>query len=146
MDNISLTTPALLFPAISLLLLAYTNRFLVIAQLIRELHQQHSQTYSEITRRQIFNLRKRVKLIKWMQIFGVLSFFLCTFSMLSLLLAKEDLGAIAFAVSLGSMGISLLLSLYEVSISINALNIALSDLEREQSSLRREVQTISRSE
>ncbi|MGK7932951.1 MAG: DUF2721 domain-containing protein [Microcystaceae cyanobacterium] len=132
MDTIALTTPALLFPAISLLLLAYTNRFLVIAQLIRELHQQHMQTYSEITRRQIFNLRKRVKLIKWMQIFGVLGFFLCTISMLSLFLNKKDLGAIAFAISLGSMGISLLLSLYEVSISINALNIALSDMEKER--------------
>ncbi len=137
MNDLSLTTPALLFPAISLLLLAYTNRFLVIAQLIRELHQQHSQTHSDITRRQIFNLRKRVKLIKWMQIFGVLSFLLCTFSMLFLFLEKRAGGAITFGISLGSMCLSLLLSLYEVSISINALNIALSDIENNQPSIMR---------
>ncbi len=130
MSDLSLTTPALLFPAISLLLLAYTNRFLVLSQLIRELHHQHSQTYSEITKRQIFNLKKRLKLIKWMQIFGVFSFLLCTLSMACLFLIQIEMGAIAFGISLVSMCISLGLSLYEVFISINALNIALSDLER----------------
>jgi Protein of unknown function (DUF2721). len=39
--EINLTTPALLFPAISLLLLAYTSRFLALAALMRELHVRY---------------------------------------------------------------------------------------------------------
>ncbi len=130
--DLQLTTPALLFPAISLLLLAYTNRFLVIAQLIRELHHQHLQTYSEITRRQIFHLRKRVRLIKWMQIFGVISFLLCTLSITCLFILQQNLGTLFFGLSLGAMCLSLLFSLYEVFISIDALDIVLSNLEQEK--------------
>jgi len=76
-----LTTPALLFPAISLLLLAYTIRFLVLAQLIRQLHGQSQEQIQDITLRQIANLRLRIVLTKFMLGFGVLSFILCTLSM-----------------------------------------------------------------
>ena len=79
-----LTTPALLFPAISLLFLAYTNRFLVLAQLIRELNQREGDNVRQMARRQIDNLRRRIVLIKVMQAFGVLSFVLCTAAMFCL--------------------------------------------------------------
>jgi hypothetical protein len=41
MNQLSLTTPALLFSAISLLLLAYTNRFLAYASVVRNLHARY---------------------------------------------------------------------------------------------------------
>ncbi|ELR99674.1 DUF2721 domain-containing protein [Gloeocapsa sp. PCC 73106] len=127
--NLSLTTPALLFPAISLLLLAYTNRFLVIAQLIRELNRHEKKAHSEMTIRQIRSLRRRVMLIKWMQFYGVLAFLLCVLSMIFLFFRFNLLGGFIFGISLLSMVFSLVLSLYEISISVNALNIELDYLE-----------------
>ncbi|PSF37817.1 DUF2721 domain-containing protein [Aphanothece hegewaldii CCALA 016] len=128
--DLTLTTPALLFPAISLLLLAYTNRFLVIAQLIRELNKRSKDVQADLTRRQIRNLRMRVQLIKWMQFVGVLSFLLCTVSMACLFFTYEKAGELAFGFSLMAMVTSLVLSLYEISISVNALNIELEHMER----------------
>lgn len=69
-----LTTPALLFPAISLLMLAYTNRFLTLAQLVRELHARYKQETNQLIAGQIENLRRRLVIIKYMQLFGALSF------------------------------------------------------------------------
>ena len=76
MEELTLTTPALLFPAISLILLAYTNRFLSYAQLVRSLHEQHRQQPSRVTRAQIENLRRRLRLTRTMQALGVASLFL----------------------------------------------------------------------
>ncbi len=125
-----ITTPALLFPAISLLLLAYTNRFLVLAQLIRQLHgaRRMEEDNRHLISRQIAGLRQRVVLIKQMQVFGVVSFLLCTASMFSLFLQLEILGEIFFGLSVLSLAISLIYSLYEVSISTNALSIVLEDM------------------
>lgn len=72
----TLTTPGLLFPAISLLLLAYTNRFLVLAQLIRELNAREGDTIRPLVKAQIENLRKRIRLIRRMQVWGVIAFFI----------------------------------------------------------------------
>ena len=60
MEELTLTTPALLFSAVSLILLAYTNRFLSYAQLVRTLKEQHLQHPSKVTRAQIDNLRRRL--------------------------------------------------------------------------------------
>ena len=128
--NITLTTPALLFPAISLLLLAYTNRFLAIASLIRQLHQKHLQEGEKgIITGQIKNLRMRLNLIRNMQLFGVLSFFCCVLSMI--LLYKESLssGSYMFGFSLVLLLVSLLISLREVQQSTKALELELSDME-----------------
>lgn len=124
-----LTTPALLFPAISLLLLAYTNRFLVLAQLIRELNQREGDIVREIARRQIDNLRRRIVLIKVMQAFGVLSFLLCTAAMVCLFMSWQTAGQLLFVISLVSLLISLLYSLYEIQISCDAINIELESLQ-----------------
>ena len=90
----TLTTPALLFPAISLLLLAYTNRFLVLAQLIRQLNSREGDTIRPVVKAQISNLRKRIKLIRTMQFYGVMSFLLCTAAMFAVFLEFPLLGAI----------------------------------------------------
>lgn len=127
--DLSLTTPSLLFPAISLLLLAYTNRFLAIAQLIRSLHSQGDSKTDIIISGQIESLKKRVKLIKDMQIYGVASFFLCVFCMFLLYTGKLVFGRIVFAFSLILLMISLGFSIYEVIISTEALNIQLKDCD-----------------
>ncbi|WP_163561052.1 DUF2721 domain-containing protein [Halomonas sp. NO4] len=125
----TLTTPALLFPAISLLLLAYTNRFLVLAQLIRKLAEEERSQHQDVTARQIQMLRKRISLTKRMQVAGVLSFLLCTLSMFALFLSLELLGLILFGASLITLSISLVYSLWEVLLSTNALNVQLQDIE-----------------
>jgi len=125
----TLTTPALLFPAISLLLLAYTNRFLVLAQLIRELNQRDNSKLEQIVKRQISNLRQRLHLIRAMQTAGVFSFLLCTLSMLFLFFEMPEIGSIVFGLSLMALVFSLMMSLYEVRISCKAIEIELESLE-----------------
>jgi hypothetical protein len=124
-----LSTPALLFPAISLLLLAYTNRFMGLAGVIRGLHGQINDSNKELIARQIINLRLRIKLIIWMQILGVLSISVCVAAMFFLFLESFNLGQVAFIISLVLMMASLAVSLYELKISGHALNIELEDIE-----------------
>ncbi|MFY0992961.1 DUF2721 domain-containing protein [Halomonas sp. C05BenzN] len=126
---LSLTTPALLFPAISLLLLAYTNRFLVLAQLIRRLADEERSQHQDVTARQILMLRKRISLTKRMQVAGVMSFLLCTLSMFALFLTLEQTGMVLFGLSLVTLSVSLIYSLWEVTISTNALNVQLQGIE-----------------
>lgn len=128
--EIEISTPALLFPAVSLLLLAYTNRFLAISQLIRLLNHQSKERESCEQAAQIDNLRLRIELTKWMQIFGVLSILLCTFSMFGLFLGYFDLGKKIFGLSLVSMCVSLIISLIEVAVSTKALNLELGDMHQ----------------
>ena len=127
--EIDLTTPALLFPAISLLLLAFTNRFLAIAALIRSLHDRYQINPDKVIIEQIGNLRHRMMLIRNMQVFGVLSLLLCVACMFILFAGYLLLGKIMFGVCLMLMMISLGMSMREIQISVNALNLQLSDLE-----------------
>ncbi|MBZ9779503.1 DUF2721 domain-containing protein [Psychroflexus sp. CAK8W] len=126
--EVSLTTPALLFPAISLLLLAYTNRFLTIAGLIRNLHKKYQDDPDTNVKAQISNLKKRVTLIKNMQLFGIVSLLLCVVSMFAIYETWQTVGSIIFGVSLVLLMISLILSIIEIQISVKALNIQLKDI------------------
>lgn len=123
--EMTITTPSLLFPAISLLLLAYTNRFVVLTNVIRQLSSIENATAEILVRRQIDNLRLRIQVIRSMQAFGVLSFVLCTLSMFALLIEWPLTGQLLFAVSLILLVISLMFSFYEVNISTEAINIEL---------------------
>jgi hypothetical protein len=127
--EITLTTPALLFPALSLLLLAYTNRFLGLASLIRSLHQGYKTNPDKTTMAQIRNLRFRVALIRNMQVLGVLSLFLCVLCMFVLFAGMLEVGKIIFGLSLISLMGSLALSIRELLVSVEALNYQLGDLE-----------------
>ena len=127
----TLTTPALLFPAISLLLLAYTNRFLVLTQLIRQLHSQHKEDLPDLVVRQIDNLRVRITLMQRMQTMGVSSFLLCALSMFLVFIELITVAQYIFGLSLLLLVISLLLSLYEVLISTKAIEIELEAIEAE---------------
>lgn len=126
--SIDLTTPALLFPAISLLLLAYTNRFLAIASLIRQLKSSMNQGNYISTSLQIANLNKRLNLIIMMQAAGVASILFCTISMIFLFVSYEYSGQITFAISLFLMLLSLIISLSEILISSKALKIELEEM------------------
>lgn len=127
--EINLTTPALLFPAISLLLLAFTNRFLTVATLIRNLHSQFKEKPDERIWGQINNLRLRVKLIRNMQVIGVLSLLLCVVSMFVIFAGNLQVAEYIFGLSLILLIVSLAISAWEIQISVKALNIQLSDIE-----------------
>ena len=125
--DFNLQTPTLLFSAISLLMLAYTNRFVVIANLIRELYARHEQSPSDITYHQLVNLRKRMRIIRNMQVFGGVSFFFSVLSLLLILFEFDFLAKAAFGLSVVLLLVSLSLLILELQISVNALNIQLKD-------------------
>lgn len=128
--ELTLTTPALLFPAISLLLLAYTNRFLAVASVIRQLHSQvmgGKRNYQD----EITNLRYRIVLIRRMQLIGVLSLFFCVLSMFLLFAGWALGGQLAFGTALVMLLISLAISVREIQRSVSALDLHLRGLEEE---------------
>ena len=127
--EITLSTPALFFSAISLLMLAYTNRFLTLATIIRNLHSQFKEKPDDRLWDQIKNLRLRVKLIRNMQALGVLSLLLCVVSMFLIFWGFLNVAETVFGVSLILLMLSLAVSVWEIQISVKALNILLSDLE-----------------
>ena len=131
--DLTLATPSLLFPAISLLLLAYTNRFLALAALIRDLQARYLEAPDTGLWRQIANLRRRVVLIRNMQVAGAGSLLLCVLCMFLLFGGLPLLAQFVFGASLLLMMLSLALSIREIQISVHALNIQLSDIEQRES-------------
>ena len=129
MEELTLTTPALLFSAVSLILLAYTNRFISYAQLVRTLKEQHLQHPSTVTRAQIDNLRRRLHLTRSMQALGVSSLFLCVVTMFLIYVGMLLLSAYVFGAALLLLIASLGVSLWEIQISVRALDIHLKDME-----------------
>jgi hypothetical protein len=127
--DISLTTPALLFPALSLLMLAYTNRFLGLSTVIRNLHADYQKAPDPNLLGQIDNLRYRVILIRNMQIVGAASILGCVVCMLVLFFGFVEIGKAIFSISLILLVISLALSIRELQISVGALELHLSVLE-----------------
>ena len=120
--TLEITTPAVLFPTVSLLLLAYTNRFLALTAIVRQMDSSGENKHELY---QVKNLRKRLNYIKKMQYFGVSSLLMCAISMLFLFFQIDFVGKISFAISLVSLIISLLFSLLEIQISLEALRIHL---------------------
>ncbi len=128
-EPITLTTPALLFSAISLIMLAYTNRFLSYANLIRTLHEKFKTDHNEVLLGQIANLRKRLYLTKYMQILGVTSLFLCVFTMFLIFIGSQLLAIWTFGIALLLLIASLGVSIHEIQISVKALDLHLGDME-----------------
>ncbi|MBV2195077.1 MAG: DUF2721 domain-containing protein [Flavobacterium sp.] len=126
--TLSIETPALLFSATSLILLAYTNRFLTIAQIIRNLKKNYEDNHNKSILLEIKNLNLRLTLIRYMQLFGVMCLFLSVFAMLLLYVNQEGFGIYLFGASMLSLLISLGISFWEISISVNALRVHLKDL------------------
>jgi hypothetical protein len=133
--DFSLTTPALLFSAISLLLLAYTNRFLTLAALIRDLYSRYKTQPDKKLIGQLHNLRYRIVIIRNMQILGVSSFFLCVLCMFLLFAGLALVGKIVFGLSLLLLLASLALSLRELQVSVDALTLQIQDIDELEKSL-----------
>ena len=130
-EAFTLTTPALLFSAISLILLAYTNRFMAYTQVVRNLHKQYIESPTTVLRGQINNLRKRLYLIRTMQLLGVWSLFLCVITMFLIFIGWMNVAAWIFGTALLLMCGSLAVSIWEIQISVKALELHLSNMENE---------------
>jgi hypothetical protein len=135
--ELQLTTPALLFPTVSLLLLAYTNRFLGLAALIRDLHATYKEEPDEYLLEQIANLRRRVLLIRDMQGLGIVSLLLCVVCMFLLYTGLNTEAVYAFGLSLLVLIASLGFSIAEIRMSVGALNLVLRDLEKFRQKLKK---------
>jgi hypothetical protein len=129
MMDIAITTPALLFPAITILFLAYSNRFLTIATRIREKHADFNKTRSPVAEKQIASFRLRLRYIVAMEMFGVLGIISCTVAMGFIFYGFQNYGNIAFAISMIFIVLSLLASTIELFFSMRALNIELEDMK-----------------
>ncbi len=133
--EINFNTPALLFPAISLLLLAYTNRYLALANLIRKLHDEYMRgEKNHLLLKQIKILRVRINLVRMMQTLGVFSFLCCVITMFGVYKQWDEFNSYVFAASLLSLLASLIISLLEISQSTKALELELSDMEELENS------------
>lgn len=133
MTEFSYSTAGLLFPAISLLMLAYTNRFLGIASLARQLADRYQQKQDPRIKAQVVNLKQRILLLRHTQGLGLFSLFLCTTCMLSLLLDQALIAKILFGLALLFMLISLSFSLREIHLSVRAINLDLNRCFENQS-------------
>ncbi|NRB84158.1 MAG: DUF2721 domain-containing protein [Winogradskyella sp.] len=129
MNALTLTTPALLFSAISLIMLAYTNRFLAYAAIIRNLKEKFLESQNETILRQINNLKLRVKLTRYMQISGISSLLLCVITMFLIYINNTALAVWIFGIGLLLLILSLILLIWEIQISAKALQHHLSDIE-----------------
>jgi peptidoglycan/LPS O-acetylase OafA/YrhL len=129
MNELTLTTPALLFSAISLLLLAYTNRFLAYANVVRTLHARFKENPDQILIGQIHNLRKRLSLTRTMQLLGIGSLLLCVVCMFLVYIDFQLAAEILFGIALVMLIISLAISIWEIQISVRALDLHLGDME-----------------
>ena len=131
MNEFSLTTPAVLFPAISLLMLAYTNRFLAVSNLIRSLKDKYTELGEENHLLQIRNLRRRLLLIRNMQMMGALSLFLCILSMFFIFENNVAMAKYIFSGGMIALILSITLSLREIHLSVIALNLEMKDIEEQ---------------
>ncbi|MBC3847969.1 DUF2721 domain-containing protein [Winogradskyella echinorum] len=129
MESLTLTTPALLFSAISLIMLAYTNRFLAYAAVIRNLSDKYLEKKEDALIRQINNLKFRLNLTRWMQIFGISSLLLCVLTMFLIYIHQHILAVWIFGIALILLIISLALLIKEIQISAQALKHHLGDIE-----------------
>lgn len=131
MEALTLTTPALLFSAISLIMLAYTNRFLAYAAIIRNLSDKYLERKEEALVRQINNLKLRLNLTRWMQIFGISSLLLCVLTMFLIYKEQQLLATWVFGIALLLLILSLALLIREIQISTQALQHHLQDVENQ---------------
>ncbi len=129
LNHLTLTTPALLFSAISLILLAYTNRFLSYANVVRQLHDNYMNKPDDLLKDQIANLRKRLYLIREMQVLGVLSLLLCVLCMFLVYVDWIGTAEFVFGAALLLLIASLGASIHEILISVHALELHLSDMQ-----------------
>ena len=114
MEKLSLTTPAVLFSAISLIMLAYTNRFLAYAAIVRGLHEKFLASEDDVLLGQIKNMKKRLRLTRLMQIMGISSLLLCVITMFLIYIDWNLLAEGVFGIALILLILSLATSIWEI--------------------------------
>jgi len=129
MEELTLTTPAVLFSAISLIMLAYTNRFLAYAAVIRDLHSKYQKNKNKVLIAQIINIKRRLYLTRSMQIFGISSLLLCVLTMFLIYIQQQTMAVWVFGAALILLIMSLALLIMEIQISVKALEHHISDIE-----------------
>ena len=129
--ELSLTTPAILFPTISLLLLAYTNRFISIGNRLRSLHDRYTSDHTESLLSQIRIFKRRIRMIRDLQLVGISSLFFCVLTMLLIFENYITAAKIVFTGSLILLLASFTIAAYEIIISTHAMNIQLKDIEKD---------------
>ena len=129
MEELTLTTPALLFSAISLIMLAYTNRFLAYAAVIRNLSEKYLEKKDDALIRQINNLKLRLNLTRYMQIFGITSLLLCVLTMFLIYINQNIVAVWVFGLALILLILSLAFLIMEIQISAKALQYHINDME-----------------
>jgi len=129
--ELTLTTPAVLFPAMSVLILAYTNRFIAISKRVRALKDEHAKNPEETLYHQISSMHRRLGLIRNMQALGVGAFLGCVVSMLLIVFGLPAGALWAFCISLVLLGSSLVIAGVEIYQSVHALDVHLDDLSHD---------------
>jgi len=129
MEELTLTTPALLFSAISLIMLAYTNRFLAYAAIIRNLHDRYQTEKDSVLIAQIKNIKQRLYLTRSMQIYGISSLLLCVLSMFLIYIQQQTIAIWTFGLALILLIVSLAFLIWEIQISVKALEHHINDIE-----------------
>jgi Protein of unknown function (DUF2721) len=127
--EITITTPALLFSTVSLLYIGYTNRFMSIAHLVRSLKDKFLESHDESLLRQISNLRRRIVLIRNMQLQGISALFCSVLSIIAIYFKHQHTGEFFFGFGLILLSMSMIAAVREILISVDALNIELSQIE-----------------
>jgi len=120
---------ALLFSAVSLIILAYTNRFLAYASVVRNLHSNFKENPNSVLLGQIKNLRTRLRLTQTMQVLGISSLLLCVVCMFLIYVDFQICAQILFGIALVLLILSLAISIREIQISVKALDLHLNDME-----------------
>ena len=113
-------------------MLAYTNRFLSYASVVRALKEKHQQTHDPKDIAQIANLRKRLYLTRSMQILGILSLLLCVIAMFFIYVSWQIFAAWIFGIALLLLAASLCVCIWEINISVKALEIHLEDISSKE--------------
>ncbi len=129
MEELTLTTPALLFSAISLIMLAYTNRFLAYAAIIRNLHDKYRREKNSVLIAQIKNIKQRLYLTRSMQFYGISSLLLCVASMFLIYIQLQTIAIWTFGLALILLIVSLAFLIWEIQISVKALEHHINDIE-----------------
>ena len=133
--TVDFATPALLLPAISLVLLAHTQRFLGLASVIRDLHDKLRHQPSPALAEQIASLTRRVMLVRNMQFLGVAGLLASVLAMLAIFAGRPALGQTSVGIALALLAASLALSLREIQLSVHALMLELGNVDADRTVL-----------
>ena len=129
--NIDYTVTALMFPAIPLIMAVYSNRFHTLSALIRQLHDEYvfEKHIPPEWEKQLKNLSRRINYLKFSIGAAGLGFLFNMMTVLGLYLGKIFVARLIFATCCISMIISIVLFLFEIFLSTNALKLHLSDMK-----------------